>query len=146
MVINKSILIIFLISVLVIVGCEEKNNQLANPASTNCIDQGYTLEMRENEQGQYGVCIFPDGSECEEWAFMRGECTPEQNTEDKYSCNLDEDCVPASCCHPDSCVNKDYKPECEGFMCTMECEPGTLDCQQGSCQCINNQCEAVFNE
>ena len=23
-----------------------------------------------------GYCIFPDGSECEEWAFFRGECVP----------------------------------------------------------------------
>jgi len=22
------------------------------------------------------VCIFPDGSECEEWAYLRGECGP----------------------------------------------------------------------
>jgi heat shock protein HslJ len=26
--------------------------------------------------GQYGVCIFADGSECEEWAFFRDECQP----------------------------------------------------------------------
>lgn len=50
---------------------------IANPASTHCIEQGYTLEMRTDEQGgQYGVCIFRDGSECEEWAFFRGECAP----------------------------------------------------------------------
>jgi len=49
---------------------------LPNPASKYCIDQGYELEIRSDEAGnQYGVCIFPDGSECEEWAFFRGECT-----------------------------------------------------------------------
>ncbi|MBN1260537.1 MAG: DUF333 domain-containing protein, partial [Anaerolineae bacterium] len=26
--------------------------------------------------GQYGVCIFPDGSECDEWAFFNGACAP----------------------------------------------------------------------
>ncbi|MBU1866793.1 MAG: DUF333 domain-containing protein, partial [Actinobacteria bacterium] len=26
--------------------------------------------------GTYGVCVFPDGSECDEWAFFRGECEP----------------------------------------------------------------------
>jgi putative hemolysin len=52
------------------------NVGLANPASVYCEDQGYTLEMRVDENGQYGVCIFPDGSECEEWAFYRGECSP----------------------------------------------------------------------
>jgi len=49
---------------------------LPNPASKYCVDQGYKLEIRSDEAGnQYGVCIFPDGSECEEWAFFRGECT-----------------------------------------------------------------------
>ena len=50
---------------------------LANPASAHCQEQGYTLEMRSDESGnQTGVCVFPDGSECEEWAFFRGECGP----------------------------------------------------------------------
>lgn len=49
---------------------------LPNPASKYCVDQGYELEIRSDEAGnQYGVCIFPDGSECEEWEFFRGECT-----------------------------------------------------------------------
>jgi WD40 repeat protein len=26
--------------------------------------------------GVAGVCIFPDGSECDEWAYFRGECKP----------------------------------------------------------------------
>lgn len=52
---------------------------LPNPASKYCVDQGYKLEIRSDESGnQYGVCIFPDGSECEEWAFFRGECTYEE--------------------------------------------------------------------
>jgi putative hemolysin len=50
---------------------------LANPASTYCLEQGYTLEMLEDAAGgQYGVCIFPDGSQCDEWTFYRGECGP----------------------------------------------------------------------
>ncbi len=49
--------------------------KLANPASKYCIQQGGKLEMRKDEQGnEYGVCIFDDGSECDEWAFFRGEC------------------------------------------------------------------------
>jgi putative hemolysin len=50
--------------------------ELPNPASVYCEGQGYTLEIRMDEEGnQYGVCVFPDGSECEEWEFFRGECT-----------------------------------------------------------------------
>ncbi len=47
---------------------------MANPASKYCVEQGYKLEIREEAGGQVGYCIFPDGSECEEWAFYRGEC------------------------------------------------------------------------
>lgn len=50
---------------------------LPNPASVFCNDQGGRLDIRTDENGgQYGVCIFPDGSECEEWAYFRGECAP----------------------------------------------------------------------
>ncbi len=48
-----------------------------NPASAFCEQQGYTLEIRTAPDGsQAGFCIFPDGSECDEWAYFRGECQP----------------------------------------------------------------------
>jgi putative hemolysin len=69
-----------ILSALIISGCGTSAAQpttgLANPASVYCEEQGYTLEMRTDENGTYGVCIFPDGNECEEWAFYRGECRP----------------------------------------------------------------------
>ena len=50
-------------------------SQIANPASVHCEEQGYTIEIREDSNGnQYGVCKFTDDTECEEWAFFRGEC------------------------------------------------------------------------
>lgn len=50
---------------------------LPNPASVHCEEQGYSLEIRTDEQGgQFGVCIFPDGSQCDEWDYYRGECGP----------------------------------------------------------------------
>ncbi len=60
-------------------------------------------------------------------------------------CKLDSDCVPASCCHPTSCIIRENKPDCKGVMCTMECKSETMDCGQGGCKCVNNKCEAVFN-
>lgn len=61
---------------------EEQSAGLANPASVFCRESGYDLEIRtEEDGGQYGVCIFPDGSECEEWAFYRGECSPASSAE-----------------------------------------------------------------
>jgi putative hemolysin len=47
---------------------------LANPASENCVQKGGTLEMRNSKQGQYGVCLFEDNRQCEEWALLRGQC------------------------------------------------------------------------
>lgn len=56
---------------------ETPETGLANPASVYCQEQGGTLEIRTGaDGGQYGVCVFADGSECEEWAFFRGECSP----------------------------------------------------------------------
>lgn len=61
------------------------------------------------------------------------------------TCHTDSDCVPATCCHADSCVLESQKPDCSEIFCTLNCEPGTLDCAQGSCECINSKCEAVLN-
>ncbi len=55
----------------------ETNTGIANPASVYCARQGYKNQIISNIDGsQYGVCIFPDGSKCEEWAYFRGECGP----------------------------------------------------------------------
>ena len=49
--------------------------EIANPASVYCVQLGYTLEIRISDNGgEYGVCVYPDGNECEEWAFFRNEC------------------------------------------------------------------------
>jgi putative hemolysin len=50
---------------------------MPNPASAYCVEQGFKSEIRTATDGsQSGVCIFPDGSECDEWAYFRGECAP----------------------------------------------------------------------
>jgi putative hemolysin len=52
---------------------------IPNPASVNCVKQGGTLDIRKDASGgEVGYCKFADGSECEEWALMRGECKPGQ--------------------------------------------------------------------
>ncbi|MGC9393275.1 MAG: putative hemolysin [Anaerolineae bacterium] len=60
---------------------ENKGVGMANPASVYCEEQGGTLDIRDTDVGQYGVCVFADGSECEEWAFFRGECGVEPDNE-----------------------------------------------------------------
>jgi putative hemolysin len=50
---------------------------LPNPASVFCEQNGGRLEIRTGaDGGQSGACVFPDGSECDEWADFRGECKP----------------------------------------------------------------------
>ncbi len=52
------------------------NVQIANPASVNCVKVGGQLEIRKEPAGEYGVCVFSDGSRCEEWRLFRKECKP----------------------------------------------------------------------
>lgn len=50
---------------------------MPNPASTYCQEHGGTLEIVTAADGsQSGLCRFPDGSACDEWAYFRGECAP----------------------------------------------------------------------
>ena len=89
---KKTFILILLFSAISISGCSIFNQQqnsdaeianLPNPASVYCEEQGYTLELRTDENGAYGVCIFPDGSECEEWAYFNEECQPGDSINDK---------------------------------------------------------------
>ena len=48
----------------------EENVEIANPASVYCEEQWGTLVL---EEGSW-LCMFEDGSYCEEWSYFRGEC------------------------------------------------------------------------
>ena len=53
----------------------QPRQQLANPASQNCAARGGKLEIEHRpDGGQFGVCVFTDNYQCEEWAMFRGEC------------------------------------------------------------------------
>jgi uncharacterized protein len=48
---------------------------MPNPASVFCMQMGNKHEIRTATDGsQNGICVFPDGSTCDEWANYRGEC------------------------------------------------------------------------
>ena len=122
-----------------------KTKPFGNPASEYCVQQGGEIEIRTNPDGsQYGECLFSDGSECEEWPYYRGECQPGTNFPFELSCQTDEDCIPATCCHPSTCVNKTYQPDCKGIFCSMVCAPNTMDCGQGRCVCVENTCQVEW--
>ena len=82
---RKFFFILFILFALTILSaCEftDKNRKsgLANPASVYCEENGGNLEIRTLDDGsQLGICVFPDGSECDEWEFYRGECEPGKN-------------------------------------------------------------------
>ena len=81
----KQGVVLFTLTIL-ISGCVTKTftnpsnmNQIKNPASEHCILNGGELEIRSDTNGnQYGVCIFENGAECDEWAYFRGECFSKQ--------------------------------------------------------------------
>ncbi|MBW2964693.1 DUF333 domain-containing protein [Candidatus Woesearchaeota archaeon] len=82
---------------------EVQRSELANPASMHCQNEsGNSWQLREDSSGaQYGVCIFSDGSWCEEWAYYRGQCSRGTNmTSCKGQYNWKSTCPP------------DYSPVC----------------------------------
>jgi putative hemolysin len=46
-------------------------SQIANPAAVYCAQLGYS--------DVEGRCVFPDGTQCEQWAFFLGACGAEQS-------------------------------------------------------------------
>jgi putative hemolysin len=49
--------------------------QIANPASQRCVAAGGSLQIEQRpDGGQFGVCVFEDNRQCEEWALFRGQC------------------------------------------------------------------------
>jgi putative hemolysin len=66
---------VFQVQTLVTTGTDIPPVNMPNPASVYCKEQGNKLEIRTAVDGsQSGVCVFPDGNTCDEWAYFRGEC------------------------------------------------------------------------
>lgn len=68
-----SLLSLFLVSETAF-GCDGDVPGMANPAAVYCHELGYEYKAVDTQGGQHGTCVFPDGSECEEWAFLEGAC------------------------------------------------------------------------
>lgn len=63
-------------------------------------------------------------------------------TDENSKCDTDADCVKNACCHATACVNKEFTPQCDGVMCTLDCRGGTMDCGWGKCLCVDGKCTA----
>ena len=64
---------------------------IPNPAAVYCGEQGYEYVIRSD---QVGVCISPDGIECDAWQYYC-KCNPEECQLGNYSCDLS--CKKLSC-------------------------------------------------
>ncbi|MFM8855947.1 MAG: DUF333 domain-containing protein [Actinomycetota bacterium] len=51
----------------------DDTSQIANPASVFCVEQGGTLEIVDEADGQVGYCTLPDGTRIEEWEYYRSQ-------------------------------------------------------------------------
>ncbi len=83
----ESFMLLALLPVCLLFGCDRptappppataapQSVQRANPASENCAAKGGKHSVERNPAGgEFGVCLFEDNRQCEEWALLRGEC------------------------------------------------------------------------
>jgi putative hemolysin len=47
---------------------------IPDPSAEYCQGLGYDILVEETEEGQVGICKFPDGSSCPTWDFLQGKC------------------------------------------------------------------------
>ena len=79
---QKSILILLTLIVIVLsASCSPRQvsptpvTNMANPASVYCEQNGNKLQIHTAADGsQNGICVFPNDSTCDEWAYYRGQC------------------------------------------------------------------------
>lgn len=132
MTIVKKIIMSLLLASISIVGVQA----IANPASVNCEEKGGTLEIRNDASGgQVGYCKFSNGTECEEWAYFRGECAG------PVSCAGEGESIPVIAIPPVCCGGltkispKDPQLVGSSGICTSKC---------GDSVC-NSQVESNYN-
>ena len=124
---KKLNLIVFLFLLVVwMTGCvpevqpENPPADMANPASVYCQGLGFKEEIRQNELGQFGVCVFPDGSECDSWDFLAGRCGQEHSycVDQGYDIQAIKDGNIANCIFDDGSTCSEY------LYFQGECKPG----------------------
>jgi subtilisin-like proprotein convertase family protein/C1A family cysteine protease/putative hemolysin len=54
--------------------CGESALGMANPAAVYCRELGYEYQIVDTDEGQYGICVLPDGARCRDWSFLEGTC------------------------------------------------------------------------
>jgi C1A family cysteine protease len=54
--------------------CSGNAPGMADPSAVYCHELGYEYQVVDGGEGQYGTCVFPDGSSCDAWGFLEGTC------------------------------------------------------------------------
>ncbi len=129
------------------------NVGLANPASTNCIDKWWSLNIvTSSDGGQVGMCTLKNGTVCEERAYMRGECPVANGWGQTSPSNPWTACtMEAKLCPDGSAVGRTW-PNCAfapcpasagwtaGTVCTADYTPV---CASVAVQCIKAPCNPI---
>jgi putative hemolysin len=111
---------------------EDDVTQIANPASKYCAENDGTLSIIETLDGQIGICEFENEYKCEEWAYFRGECSPDMHSKEKIYCTPES--KQAQMC------TMEYMPVCGYFY-------NTIQCIKAPCAITaSNKCMACANE
>jgi len=71
-----------LAAVLLVAACGDDGDDtpspgIANPASEFCVQQGGEVDIVDEDDGQVGYCVLPDGTRVEEWEYFRANSTTE---------------------------------------------------------------------
>jgi len=147
---KKTLAVILIGFILLLAGCigggqapsqdnQTNNTQLPNPASVKCVEDGGRLEIVKAADGEYGVCIFSNGAKCEEWAYFRGECSPQKPN----YCAVDADCACGTHKESGECfvgskefvnIEKQCPDYCTGIAGMFETK------------CVSHQCKIVKKE
>lgn len=69
--VDMRLALMLLALVMMSVACQQ-NEEIANPASEFCEEQGGTVEIVTDDAGnQSGICRLPEGTEIDEWEYYR---------------------------------------------------------------------------
>jgi len=123
---------------------------IPNPSAVYCVECGYDIQVRtDNEGNQYGVCIFPDGSECNAWAFYNKCYMGEASAECHWPCQElpckgpGESILVGECCEGLTHIQPAYTygPDCNDlsiigwvFLCS-DCGNGICENWESRCNC-----------
>ena len=81
--IRQRVAVLFVVGAVTLAGCGgddptpplDTEVEIANPAAVFCIEQGGRVEIVENDAGQQGICVLPDGTRIDEWEYYRSNAT-----------------------------------------------------------------------